>query len=150
MHATGIGKAIAINFARHGVAGLAVADIDRAALDSLAASIAQSHPDVRVLPITLDVADAGAVKAAVAQTVQTLGRLEVAVNNAGIAGSKTPTHELSDEAWGKTLAVDLHGVFYCQREELAVMMAQECVCPCASGGFSTDHTTLRLGEGWGC
>lgn len=116
-----------MHFAQHGAAGLALADIRPASVAAVAALLGETHAHVRVVPLVLDVTSADGVRAAVAQAVAALGRLDVAVNNAGVAGTTSRTHELPDEAWDRTLAVDLNGVFYCQREELAVMMQQECV-----------------------
>ncbi len=126
-HVVGIGKATALHFARHGAAGLAIADINKDALDTLAATLARDFPAVKVVPIVLDVTSAAAVKAAVARTVQELGRLDVGVNNAGATGTTSLTHELPEESWDRTLSLDLNAVFYCQKEELAVMVDQECV-----------------------
>ncbi|OAQ97642.1 hypothetical protein LLEC1_06817 [Akanthomyces lecanii] len=125
--ASGIGKATALHFARHGAAGLAIADINTDALDALAATLAQDFPAVRVVPIALDVTSAVGVRAAVARTVRELGRLDVGVNNAGAAGAMSMTHELPEESWDRTLSLDLDAVFYCQKEELAVMMNQDAM-----------------------
>lgn len=123
----GIGKATTLNFARHGAAGLAIADISKDGLDATAALLTQSFPAVKVVPIVLDVTSAEAVKDAVAQAASAFGRLDVAVNNAGAMGQTAMSHELPLESWGKTINLDLNSVFYCQREELAVMMKQEYV-----------------------
>ncbi|KAF1736861.1 putative oxidoreductase YxjF [Beauveria bassiana] len=124
--ASGIGKSTALHFARHGASGLVITDVRQEALDALAATLARDFAaSVKVVPIVLDVTRGADVAAAVAQAVEALGRLDVAVNNAGVAGATSLTHELPEEAWRKTLAVDLDGVFLCQKEELAVMMKQE-------------------------
>ena len=123
----GIGKATTLNFARHGAAGLAIADISKDGLDATAALLAQSFPAVKVVPIVLDVTSAEAVKDAVTQAASAFGRLDVAVNNAGAMGKTAMSHELPLESWDKTINLDLNSVFYCQREELAVMMKQEYV-----------------------
>lgn len=124
-----------MHFARHCAAGLAVADINKEALDALTRTLAADFPAVKVVPLLLDVTSAAAVRDAVAQTVTALGRLDVAVNNAGAVGMNSLTHELPDEAWAKTIALDLNSVFYCQKEELGVMMNQEYVRLCTTFGL---------------
>lgn len=80
---------------------------------------------MEVLPLRLDVRNAEEVKQGVRQTVEKFGRLDVAVNNAGVGGSGLQTHELDDEAWLRILDVNLQGVYRCQKEQLSVMVKQE-------------------------
>ncbi|KAM3434801.1 hypothetical protein NHJ13734_005820 [Beauveria thailandica] len=140
--ASGIGKSTALHFARHGASGLAIADVRQEALDALAATLAQDFAAVRVVPMVLDVTRGADVAAAVAQAVQVLGRLDIAVNNAGVAGATSLTHELPEESWRGTLAVDLDGVFLCQKEELAVMMKQEDLGPRRGRGVIINTASL--------
>ena len=69
----------------------------------------------RALAIRADSADAGAVKGAVAETVRTLGRLDVLVNNAGI-GRFAPLEEFSLEDFDRMVAVNVRGVFAAVQE----------------------------------
>ncbi|OAA45866.1 NAD(P)-binding domain protein [Beauveria brongniartii RCEF 3172] len=140
--ASGIGKAAALHFARHGASGLAITDIRQETLDALAATLAQDFPAVRVVAIALNVTSGVDVAAAFAHAVEALGRLDVAVNNAGIAGPTILTHETPEEAWRETLAVDLDGVFLCQKEELAVMMKQEDLGPRRGRGVIINTASL--------
>lgn len=73
----------------------------------------------------MDVRSAADVKDGIAQTVTKFGRLDVAVNNAGIGGSGNRTHEVDDDEWDRVVDVNLNGVRRCQKAELAVMMNQE-------------------------
>jgi len=70
------------------------------------------------------VTDAAAVDALVAVTVERFGRLDWAVNNAGIEGERGNTAECSDANWSRTLAVNLTGAWYCLRAELRQMRQQ--------------------------
>lgn len=80
----------------------------------------------RALSVVCDVSKEEDVKAMIDKTVETFGRLDIIFNNAGIAESApTMVHEFSTEEWNRVLAVDLHGVFYCCREALKVMMKQK-------------------------
>lgn len=108
---------------------LALADINADALASAAASLREQHAGVDVLPLEMDVRDAAAVKAGLAGAKRKFGRIDVAVNNAGIAGSGARTHEMDEAEWLNVTDVLLHGVWRCQKEELAIMTAQEVASP---------------------
>src|SRR4051794_3783205 len=109
--AAGIGRAIADRFARGGYA-VAVVDHDAAAAEAAAGDLRAFG--VPTLAIAASVADEAAVEAAVARTVDTLGGLDVAVNNAGVACNK-PALELGLAEWQRALDVNLTGVFLCAR-----------------------------------
>jgi NAD(P)-dependent dehydrogenase (short-subunit alcohol dehydrogenase family) len=123
--ASGIGRQIAFTFASHGITRLALADISAESLEASVAELAKAHPDVEILTLVTDVRSGQEVKEALARVAERLGRLDVAVNNAGVAGSGKPTHETDEEEWMRVLDVNLHGVWRCQKEELAVMVKQE-------------------------
>ena len=54
--------------------------------------------------------------------MQAYGRLDVACNNAGIAGELAPTADYPLEAWQRVIAVNLTGVFHCMKYEIAQML----------------------------
>ena len=115
--ARGIGLAIAEKFlaARYAVALL---DIDAATLAATAERL-KEHP--AALPIVCDVSDPDAVEAAVAQVVARFGRLDVLVNNAGIA-IFAPVLETTFEEWTRVLATNLNGPFLCTQACAPVML----------------------------
>src|SRR6185369_3886961 len=76
-----------------------------------------------------DVATSADVQALIRATVETYGRLDCAVNNAGIGGTsrdgrRYATHEYPEEMWARILAVNLTGLFLCLKQEIAQMLAQ--------------------------
>lgn len=75
--------------------------------------------------LQLDVRQSGQVRDALWEIVKKFGRLDVAVNNAGVGGSGMRTHEMPDAEWAQIADVDLFGVWRCQKEELGVMVDQE-------------------------
>jgi glucose 1-dehydrogenase len=107
---SGIGYAIAQLFAKHGAAVAInyLAHADEA--KKLAAEIEAAGG--RALALKGDVSDAQDVEALVATTVETFGRLDVLVNNAGIE-QHTPLLEIAEEDWDRTIAVNLKGPFLC-------------------------------------
>jgi NAD(P)-dependent dehydrogenase (short-subunit alcohol dehydrogenase family) len=87
---------------------VALLDIDEETLNRSAADL---HTD-SVLPICCDVADAAGVTKAFSAVAQTFGRLDVLVNNAGIAIFK-PILNITYGEWSRVLAVNLAGPFLC-------------------------------------
>lgn len=96
-----------------------------AALEKSNAALKAAYPGVDVLTLEMNVQDPEQVRAGIARTVEKFGRLDIAVNNAGIGGSGAKTHEIPEDEWLKVVDVDLNGVWRCQREELKVMLGQE-------------------------
>jgi len=123
----GIGQHTALAFAKHGITRLALADIT--ALSASTAALRQINPSLEILELKLNVRSAPEVRDGIAETVRRFGRLDVAVNNAGIGGSGLPTHQVEEEEFARVVDVDLHGVWRCQREELRHMLEQEDLGP---------------------
>lgn len=102
-----------------------MADINLEALRTSNAALKEQFPHVEVLTLHLDVRNPSQVKEGIAKVVAQFGRLDIAVNNAGISGSGRQTHEIENDEWLGVLDVNLQGVYRCQKEELAVMVKQE-------------------------
>lgn len=75
------------------------------------------------VPITLDVRDPDAVNAAAAETVSSLGSLDILVANAGVV-STGPLDEVTDETWHQLMDTNLTGVFHTLRAAIPVMRRQ--------------------------
>lgn len=117
--ASGIGAAAAQIFAREG-ARLVLSDI-QAELGAQVARELEAQGFVAHF-IAADVAREEDVQRLVAQSVELLGTLDCAFNNAGITPPPAPLHETSLDDWERTLAVNLTSVFLCMKEELRVML----------------------------
>ncbi|KQX97287.1 short-chain dehydrogenase [Rhodanobacter sp. Root480] len=70
-----------------------------------------------------DVSSEAQVAAAIAGTVEAFGRLDVLVNNAGIAGANKPTHELTEAEWDRVQAINVKGVFFATKHAIAPLRA---------------------------
>lgn len=124
--ARGIGKATALLFAKEG-ARVAVADLNAEGAKGTVDEINKAGG--QAISITVEVTKPAEVKAMIQRTVDAFGRLDCAFNNAGIAGyqvgaSGAKTHEWSEDAFDRMIAVNLKGVWLAMREELNVMAAQ--------------------------
>ena len=118
---TGIGRASALALARVG-AQVCVSDINGDGAEETAQRIIDTGGSA--ISVTCDVTDADQVAAMVAATVDAFGRLDAAINNAGIAGSfDDRLHEADDQIFERVLAVNLRGVWHCLKAELAQMLA---------------------------
>jgi len=116
--ARGIGLAIASRLAADGVR-VALLDLDGPAAEAAAKKVGGG-----AIALAADVTKAPEVDAAVGQVVDTWGRLDVLVNNAGITGRSFPIWELSDEDWRRVIDADLTSVFLCCRAAVKVMLRQ--------------------------
>ena len=117
----GIGKAAALALAVQGV-GVAIVDIQAEAAQQTASEVKQLGAPS--LAVQTDVADSTQVDAMVNQVVQTLGRVDMLVNNAYISGGYAPVADTTDEVWHRVLSVNLTGYFNCARAVSRVMIAQ--------------------------
>ena len=116
----GIGAATARLFAREG-ASVVLASRHGDELDQLASDIAAEGGTA--LAVVTNVADASAMEALVARTMATYGRLDIAVNNAGVALGNKPLTEVSEEHFDQTIAINLKGVFLALKYEIPAMLA---------------------------
>ncbi len=116
----GIGREIALAFARQGLA-LAVVGRDRARVDE-AATEARAL-GARALGLGLNVTDADAVRVVWARVAAELGEVDVLVNNAGIAES-APFARTDPALWERHLRVNVTGPYLCTREALPGMLAR--------------------------
>lgn len=111
----GIGAEAARVFAGAG-ANVALAARSADAVRDLAADIGD-----RALALTCDVADPAQVVAAVTATVDRFGGLDVLINNAGVIEPIAHLGMADPAAWGRTIDINLKGVFYGMQAALAVM-----------------------------
>jgi NAD(P)-dependent dehydrogenase (short-subunit alcohol dehydrogenase family) len=112
---SGIGQYAAYALARHGVRQLALCDIRPDVLKTTSEELKKRYEDVEVLNIEMDTSKEDSVNSAVDQTVKQFGRLDIALNNAGIGGAQkqTPDQELKD--WQRVMDINVNGVWLCQR-----------------------------------
>lgn len=111
--ASGIGRATAARLTSDGFR-VAVVDLDAPSGDV-------------DLAVRADVTDPTDVELAFAEIINTFGRIDVLVNNAGISGSAEATkcHETPISEWDKVLAVNVRGPFLCTRATLPTMLGQQ-------------------------
>lgn len=112
--ASGIGLVVARRFLKGGYR-VHVCDVDSAACKALAGST----PDIA--GSVCDVSDARAVDRLFDELDDRYGRLDVLINNAGIAGPTGRVEDLTVEDWDRTVAVDLNGTFYCTRRAIPLL-----------------------------
>jgi NAD(P)-dependent dehydrogenase (short-subunit alcohol dehydrogenase family) len=116
---SGIGAATARRFAQEG-ATVALADLNPAAAEEIAAQI--EHEGGSAEAFQQDVSDPGSVQDSIQAVLDRFGRLDVAVNNAGIGGGNAPTVDYSIEDWERVVAVNLSGVFYGMKYQLPALI----------------------------
>ncbi len=116
----GIGRAIALEFAREG-ADVAVAARTLEQVEAVASEVAEKFSR-KSLPVVCDVSDVAGVAKMFASVAESFGRgPDIMVNNAGIAVS-APVTKTDDELWHRHLAINLSGTFYCTRAALPAMI----------------------------
>ena len=117
----GLGYACATAFAAAG-AKLVVTDISQEALDRVVQELHYSGAEV--LGLLKDVSDSADVDAMLKAIIAHYGRLDIAVNNAGIATPLQEFHEVSEDQFDRVMAVNLKGVWLCMQAEIRQMLKQ--------------------------
>jgi 2-dehydro-3-deoxy-L-rhamnonate dehydrogenase (NAD+) len=116
--ATGLGFAIAQRLlASH--ASVTLWDVNAAALEQ-----AKSQLGAGMVGVVVNVADPVSVVAAVHQTRQINSAVDILVNCAGITGPNVKLWDYPVDAWQQVMQVNLNGIFYCCREVVPLMRAQ--------------------------
>jgi NAD(P)-dependent dehydrogenase (short-subunit alcohol dehydrogenase family) len=133
--ASGIGEACSLMLANQGAA-VAVVDLKLDTAQSVADQI--NSKGGKAIALTADVSDEAQVAKAVNDTVAQLGRLDIAVNNAGIGGDQAPTADQTVEGWRKVISINLDGVFYCMKNQIPQMLK--------TGGGSIINMASILGQ----
>lgn len=123
--AVGIGAQVALTFPAHGITNLSLVDIQPDKLETLKVDIKSQSPRVSVLTHTASVTDEAALQDAVNQTVQQYGRIDIAVNSAGINDPGMATHEVAQEAWQRVIHINQTGCWLSERAEIQQMLQQE-------------------------
>jgi NAD(P)-dependent dehydrogenase (short-subunit alcohol dehydrogenase family) len=117
--ASGIGRVAAQTFAREG-ARVFICDVD----------IQGCHETVRTIKdaggegwaTKTDITQASELNGMLAELKQTCGKLDFALNNAGIDGDRARTADYSEETWAKVISINLTGVFLCMKHEIPLML----------------------------
>src|SRR5262249_8497872 len=118
--ASGIGKEIAVTFAREG-AKIVIADLNQKAAAATAAELDAANG--RALGVAMDVVDEEQVNAGIDKAIAKFGALDVLVSNAGIQIIE-PIVDLELAKWKKLLSIHLDGAFLTTRAALRQMYKQ--------------------------
>jgi len=161
--AVGIGRGCAVALARAG-ADVAIVDLNESAGAKTAAEIRSLGRES--LSVSCDVTQKDQVQVMVRRVAEQFGRLDIAVNNAGI-GILGADEEIDQAAWDKVIAVNLTGVFLCAQAEaqqflrqspvegkiinIASMSATICNCNASYNGSKAGvvQMTRMLAAEWG-
>lgn len=133
--ASGIGKETALLFAKEG-AKVVVSDIAEDEGNNVVKEIEDNGGEA--LFIKADTSNPEDHKVLIDQTIDAFGKLDIAVNNAGIGGPQGPVGEYPIDGWDTVIAINLSGVFYGMNQQISAMLD--------SGGGSIVNMASILGS----
>ncbi len=113
--AVGLGRAAAIRMAEEG-ASVAVLDVNESAAEALVADLVARG--LGAASWRCDVSREAEVQRVLDEVAGRFGRLDVLVNNAGVAGVDKPTHEVTEAEWDWVQAINVKGVFFCTKHAI--------------------------------
>lgn len=123
----GIGKATAFAFAKYGSPQVAIADVDAATLKQTTQELKDQYPNIEVLPIEFDAANADSTIKAIETAYSKFGRIDHAVNNVGTPGPLAPSISVSTSDFKNLIDINLTSMWIAQREQIKIMLKQEPV-----------------------
>lgn len=139
---SGIGRAVAVLFAREGadVAIVYLPDEESDAQETKSAIQAEGR---RALLLPGTVTSSEFCQAAIAETVHGLGKIDILVNNAAYQKNQDSIREVSEEQWDKTFKTNIYGYFYMAKAALEYMKAGGCIINTGSiTGLEGESTLL--------
>ena len=119
----GIGRGIAERFCREG-ASVVIAEIDAKSGESAMRDIRDAGGEAIFAPT--DVSDESHVAAMVKKALDQYGQIDILCNNAAVLlhSKEARAHELTNEAWDRTMAVNLRGYWLCSKYVIPAMLRQ--------------------------
>lgn len=133
----GIGKAIAKRFLEEEAAGVAIFEWDLALAEATAKEL--DPTGTKVIAIKCNVAESDMVKAAVDKTIETFGRVDVLINNAGVTRDRI-FHKMTDDEWYTVININLNGMYNLCKFVVPLMRDQE------SGAIVNISSTSLMGN----
>ena len=116
---SGIGKAVCLRAGAEG-AKVLIAGLNQARGEAIEKEIREAGGDA--VFIQCDVTRKEDIINLYARTVEIYGRLDIAINNAGIVGDSKKIEDLTDDDWFSVVNANLNAMFYCIREEIKYML----------------------------
>lgn len=92
----------------------------------------------------MDTSKEDSVNSAVNQTIKQFGRVDIAINNAGIGGAQKQTHDQELKDWQRVMDVNINGVWLCQRAQIRQMLKQEPLTPPPRGSRGVIVNTASM------
>lgn len=112
---SGIGREVALGFAREGASVMVADVVEKGAAETVNLIRSAGGKAEYVL---VDVSKLADVQHAIQQTVQKFGKLNYAVNNAGISGEQAVVADMSEAGWNRVIGINLNGVFFGVKSEI--------------------------------
>ncbi|MGB1970988.1 MAG: SDR family NAD(P)-dependent oxidoreductase [Flavobacteriaceae bacterium] len=120
--ASGIGQATALNFAKEG-AQVVVSDINEIGGEKTRARIVENGGKAMFIPA--DIAQSDQVNNLMKTIISSYGRLDIAINNAGVGGVYAKTADYPLEDFNRVIQINTASVFYCMKAQIAIMEKQQ-------------------------
>ncbi len=135
--ASGIGRAVALAYAREG-ANVIASDVSVHEGEETVRLVFEATPDAKCVFMRADVSSPSDNEAIAKAALDQFGSLDIACNNAGIGGESNLVADMSIEGWKQVIEVNLSGVFYAMRAQIPLMLR--------SGGGSIVNMSSILGQ----
>lgn len=141
----GLGRTMASAFARAGVSGLILAARSKSVLDSIEKEAHAVHPggELKVLKLSVNVADEQSVSDAARAVRESFDRLDVLVNNAGIREGLKSLEQSEPSTWWSTWEVNVKGTYLVTRAFLGMLLKSGN----GSGGLEGRKIVVNLTSG---